>query len=161
MPLQRRLPKIGFVSPSKGLSAELRVHELASFAGKTADLASLQAAGLVSKRAERCKVIASGKLDKAVTVGGADQGDARRAQDHRSGRRQGNGVGLKADGEDAAQPIRQRLLGDATRFADLRQRLFFLLGALVVYRIGTLHPGAGHRPGRARSSSSSSSPARS
>jgi large subunit ribosomal protein L15 len=70
MPLQRRLPKIGFVSQSKGLTAELRVHELASFAGKTADLASLQAAGLVSKRAELCRVIASGKLDKAVTVGG-------------------------------------------------------------------------------------------
>ena len=70
MPLQRRLPKIGFVSPSKGLTAELRVHELKSFAGKTADLASLQAAGLVSKRAERCRVIASGKLDAAVTVSG-------------------------------------------------------------------------------------------
>jgi large subunit ribosomal protein L15 len=70
MPLQRRLPKIGFVSHSKALTAELRVHELASFAGKTADLASLQAAGLVSKRAERCRIIASGTLDKAVTVGG-------------------------------------------------------------------------------------------
>jgi large subunit ribosomal protein L15 len=65
------LPKIGFVSPSKGLSVELRVHELASFKDKTADLASLQAAGLVSKRAERCKVIASGTLDVAVTVGGS------------------------------------------------------------------------------------------
>ena len=70
MPLQRRLPKIGFVSPSKGLTVELRVHELKSFAGKTADLASLQAAGLVSKRAERCRVIASGKLEAAVTVSG-------------------------------------------------------------------------------------------
>ncbi|MBP6513733.1 MAG: preprotein translocase subunit SecY [Steroidobacteraceae bacterium] len=28
-------------------------------------------------------------------------------------------------------------LGEATRFTELRQRLFFLLGALVVYRIGT------------------------
>jgi len=70
MPLQRRLPKIGFVSPSKGLTVELRVHELKTFAGKTADLASLQAAGLVSKRAERCRVIASGKLEAAVTVSG-------------------------------------------------------------------------------------------
>jgi large subunit ribosomal protein L15 len=70
MPLQRRLPKIGFVSPSKGLTVELRVHELKSFAGKTADLASLQAAGLVSKRAERCRVIASGTLEAAVTVSG-------------------------------------------------------------------------------------------
>jgi len=58
------------VSPSKGLTVELRVHELKSFADKTADLASLQAAGLVSKRAERCRVIASGKLEVAVTVSG-------------------------------------------------------------------------------------------
>ena len=50
MPLQRRLPKVGFVG-REGATAELRVHELKSFAGKTADLASLQAAGLVSKRA--------------------------------------------------------------------------------------------------------------
>ena len=70
MPMQRRLPKVGFVSPSKGLSVELRVHELKAFAGKSADLAALQAAGLVSKRAERVKVIASGTLDKAVTVKG-------------------------------------------------------------------------------------------
>ncbi len=31
-------------------------------------------------------------------------------------------------------------LGDLTRFAELRQRLFFLLGALIVYRIGTFVP---------------------
>jgi large subunit ribosomal protein L15 len=71
MPLQRRLPKIGFVSPSKGLSVELRVHELAGLAGQTVDLAALKSANLVSQRAERCKVIASGTLDKAVTVSGA------------------------------------------------------------------------------------------
>jgi len=70
MPLQRRLPKIGFVSRMKGLTAELRVHELARFAGKTADLESLKAEQLVSKGAERVKVIASGKLDAAVTVKG-------------------------------------------------------------------------------------------
>ena len=70
MPMQRRLPKVGFVSRSKGLSVELRVHELKAFAGKSADLAALQAAGLVSKRAERVKVIASGTLDKPVTVKG-------------------------------------------------------------------------------------------
>jgi large subunit ribosomal protein L15 len=70
MPLQRRLPKIGFVSRSKGLTAELRVHELARFAGKTVDLAMLKNEQLVAKRAERVKVIASGTLDKAVTVSG-------------------------------------------------------------------------------------------
>jgi large subunit ribosomal protein L15 len=70
MPLQRRLPKIGFVSPTRADKAELRVHELVQFAGKTADLAALQAAHLVSKRALTVKVIASGTLDKPVTVSG-------------------------------------------------------------------------------------------
>ena len=70
MPLQRRLPKIGFVSPTRDDKAELRVHELAQFAGKTADLAAVKAAHLVPKRAVTVKVIASGKLDKAVTVSG-------------------------------------------------------------------------------------------
>jgi large subunit ribosomal protein L15 len=70
MPLQRRLPKIGFVSPTRADKAELRVHELKQFAGKTADLAALQAAHLVSKRAVKVKVIASGTLDVAVTVSG-------------------------------------------------------------------------------------------
>ena len=70
MPLQRRLPKIGFVSHTRDRSAEVRVHELARFAGKTADLEALKAAHLVPKRAEVAKVIASGKLEQAVTVGG-------------------------------------------------------------------------------------------
>ena len=70
MPLQRRLPKIGFVSPTRDDKAELRVHELAQFAGKTADMAAVKAAHLVPKRAVTVKVIASGKLDKAVTVSG-------------------------------------------------------------------------------------------
>jgi large subunit ribosomal protein L15 len=70
MPLQRRLPKVGFVSPTRGDKVELRVHELAQFAGKTADLAAVKAAQLVPKRALSVKVIASGTLDEAVTVSG-------------------------------------------------------------------------------------------
>jgi len=38
------------------------------------------------------------------------------------------------------------MLGDATRFADIRQRLLFLIGALVVYRIGTFIPVPGIDP---------------
>jgi len=70
MPLARRLPKIGFVSQTRDEKAELRVHELAQFAGKTADLAALKAAQLVPKRVLKVKVIASGTLDKPVTVSG-------------------------------------------------------------------------------------------
>jgi large subunit ribosomal protein L15 len=70
MPLQRRLPKIGFVSQTRDATAELRVHELGKLAGKTVDIDVLKAAHLVSKRAERVRVIASGKLEVAVTVTG-------------------------------------------------------------------------------------------
>ncbi len=38
------------------------------------------------------------------------------------------------------------ILGDATRFTELRQRLFFLIGALIVYRIGTFIPVPGINP---------------
>ncbi|MBC7982314.1 MAG: preprotein translocase subunit SecY [Candidatus Obscuribacterales bacterium] len=37
-------------------------------------------------------------------------------------------------------------LGDVTRFAELRKRLFFLIGALIVYRIGTFIPTPGVDP---------------
>jgi preprotein translocase subunit SecY len=37
-------------------------------------------------------------------------------------------------------------LGEAARFSDLRQRLFFLAGALIVYRIGTFIPVPGIDP---------------
>jgi large subunit ribosomal protein L15 len=70
MPLQRRLPKIGFVSHQAPLRAEVRVHELARFAGGSVDLDALKAAGIVSKRAEQAKVIASGSLTGAVAVKG-------------------------------------------------------------------------------------------
>jgi large subunit ribosomal protein L15 len=70
MPLQRRLPKIGFVSRTKALSAEVRVHELARFDGQTVDLAMLKTAGIVPKSTLKAKVIASGSLDKTVTLSG-------------------------------------------------------------------------------------------
>ena len=38
------------------------------------------------------------------------------------------------------------ILGEATRFTELRQRLFFLVGALVVYRVGTFIPVPGINP---------------
>src|SRR5262245_2771697 len=70
MPLQRRLPKIGFVSPTRDDKAELRVHELAQFAGKTADMAAGKAAHRVSKRALTVTAVAAGTRDRAVTVSG-------------------------------------------------------------------------------------------
>lgn len=70
MPLQRRLPKVGFNSRRRERSAELRLHELAIPADEVVDLASLKRARLVPRSAERVKVIASGELGKAVKVKG-------------------------------------------------------------------------------------------
>lgn len=70
MPLQRRLPKIGFVSQMVGMTAEVRLHELERVKGDVIDLASLKAAGVVSREAEKAKVIASGKIAKSVKVRG-------------------------------------------------------------------------------------------
>jgi large subunit ribosomal protein L15 len=70
MPLQRRLPKIGFISQSGHLTAEVRAHELGRFADGTVDLAALKAAHIVPKEALKAKIIASGKLEVAVKVVG-------------------------------------------------------------------------------------------
>jgi large subunit ribosomal protein L15 len=67
MPLQRRLPKVGFTSRNADATAEVRVHELGGLEGRI-DLAALKAAGLVPKQAKAAKVFASGKLEKAVKV---------------------------------------------------------------------------------------------
>jgi len=40
------------------------------------------------------------------------------------------------------------VLGDAARFGDVRRRLLFLIGGLIVYRIGTYIPVPGINPGR-------------
>jgi large subunit ribosomal protein L15 len=70
MPLQRRLPKVGFHSRKGGETAELRLHELAKVEAEVVDLAALKAAHLVPARTRCVKVIATGELGKAVRVKG-------------------------------------------------------------------------------------------
>jgi len=70
MPLQRRLPKVGFTSRTKQYNAEIRLHELAIVDGDVVDLDALKAAGVISGKYKSAKVILSGSLDKAVTVKG-------------------------------------------------------------------------------------------
>lgn len=69
MPLQRRLPKIGFVSRKGRFVAEVRLHELMNL-GDTVNLDTLKKAGVVDARTKRAKVMLSGKIDSAVTVSG-------------------------------------------------------------------------------------------
>ena len=70
MPLQRRLPKVGFNSRSACLSAEVRLSELAGIKEETIDLLALIAANVVPHRTLKAKVIASGEINKAVQLKG-------------------------------------------------------------------------------------------
>ncbi len=70
MPLQRRLPKVGFTSRMASGSAELRLHELALPTADVIDMDVLKKAHLVPAKVSKVKVILSGKLDKAVKLKG-------------------------------------------------------------------------------------------
>ena len=70
MPLQRRLPKIGFTSRKSLASAELRLQELARVTADVIDLQALKDANLVSRNMQRVKVFASGAIGRAVTLKG-------------------------------------------------------------------------------------------
>src|ERR1700704_5558734 len=64
MPIQRRLPKIGFVSHLLSAPAEVRLHELTLVKGAVIDLDGLMAAKIIGKNVETAKIIASGKIEK-------------------------------------------------------------------------------------------------
>jgi len=68
MPLQRRLPKVGFNSRLARITAEVRLSELSKVEGDVIDLAALQAANVIGRNIRRAKVVASGSLDRAVTI---------------------------------------------------------------------------------------------
>jgi large subunit ribosomal protein L15 len=70
MPLQRRLPKRGFISLSRNDTAEVRLSDLAKLPIEEIDLLALKAAGVVPAIAKQAKVIKTGKLEKAVKLSG-------------------------------------------------------------------------------------------
>jgi len=70
MPIQRRLPKVGFRSDMARTRAEVRLGELAKVEGDVVDLDSLKKAGVVAATAERAKVVLSGEIKKPVTLRG-------------------------------------------------------------------------------------------
>ncbi len=70
MPIQRRMPKVGFRSAIAITRAEVRLGELAKVTAEVIDLEALKKADIVPVTAERAKVVLSGKLEKAVTLKG-------------------------------------------------------------------------------------------
>ena len=69
MPLQRRLPKFGFINHFRREYEEVRVADLAALpAGSVVDQAALKAAGLAHGRADGVVVLGNGELSGAYTV---------------------------------------------------------------------------------------------
>jgi large subunit ribosomal protein L15 len=70
MPLQRRLPKVGFRSRIKDDTAEVLLYSLAQLSDTTVDFAALKAAGLVPTAAKKAKLVKKGDITRAYVVKG-------------------------------------------------------------------------------------------
>ncbi len=70
MPLQRRLPKVGFASRMAADTCEVLLYKLDALQLEVIDFAALRAAGLVEKRAKRAKVVKKGEIARAVKLVG-------------------------------------------------------------------------------------------
>ena len=70
MPLQRRLPKVGFRSRMKGQTSEVLLYKLDSIKADTVDFDALKNAGLIDTGASRAKVVKKGEIKRAVKLRG-------------------------------------------------------------------------------------------
>ncbi|MBV5331496.1 50S ribosomal protein L15 [bacterium] len=70
MPLQRRLPKRGFVSLTNARNVEVRLSEINDLPMEEIDLLILMQANLVSQHALSAKVVLSGTITRKVTLKG-------------------------------------------------------------------------------------------
>jgi large subunit ribosomal protein L15 len=70
MPMQRRLPKVGFRSRMKGETSEVLLYKLDSVKGDTIDFAALKSAGLIDTGASRAKVVKKGEIKRAIKLNG-------------------------------------------------------------------------------------------
>src|SRR3989304_5077980 len=70
MPLQRRLPKRGFVSLTRNDTAQVRLSDLQKLPVDSIDLLALKQAGVVHANALTAKVILCGEISRAVKLQG-------------------------------------------------------------------------------------------
>lgn len=70
MPIQRRLPKSGFISRKSLQREELRIGTLSKLVGDELSIEALRNSKLISATTKFVKVFASGKIDRAITVKG-------------------------------------------------------------------------------------------
>jgi len=70
MPLQRRLPKRGFISLTKGNTAEVQLSALDKLPVDVIDIKVLKQAGIVPRTVLAAKIILSGKVGRAIKLQG-------------------------------------------------------------------------------------------
>ncbi len=70
MPLQRRLPKRGFISLTKGNTAEVQLSALDKLPVDVIDIMVLKQAGIVPSTVLAAKIILSGKVGRAIKLQG-------------------------------------------------------------------------------------------
>ena len=70
MPMQRRLPKIGFASLKKKDTAEVLLYQLDKLDAGTIDFAALRAAKLVPSTAKQAKIVKKGEISKKFVLKG-------------------------------------------------------------------------------------------
>jgi large subunit ribosomal protein L15 len=70
MPLQRRLPKVGFRSKMSQDVSEVMLYQLEKLTVDVVDFDALKAAGLVETRAQRVKIVKKGELTRAIKLRG-------------------------------------------------------------------------------------------
>ena len=70
LPLQRRLPKIGFRSRMAKDTAEVLLYKLDLIQGDSIDFAALREAKLVPTSAKQAKIVKKGEVTRAFTVKG-------------------------------------------------------------------------------------------
>ncbi len=70
MPLQRRLPKVGFRSKTKHDVCEVLLYRLEALDITVIDFSTLKAAGLIDNRAQSAKIVKKGEITRALTVSG-------------------------------------------------------------------------------------------
>jgi len=70
MPLQRRLPKRGFISLTQDDCAEVRLADLNRLPIDNVDLAALKNAGVIPRTASKAKVILAGKIERKIKLAG-------------------------------------------------------------------------------------------
>jgi large subunit ribosomal protein L15 len=85
MPIQRRLPKVGFRSAKALTYAEVRLDELNSVPDDVIDVLALKRAGVIAQQATRAKVFASGEVTKAVKLKGVGVTKGARAAIEKAG----------------------------------------------------------------------------